>query len=152
MTLIKFKPAFTKDLFRDAIVPSQMLSMFDSMFNEGMNKLEKGNFFNPKVDVLEHPSKFELQICAPGMAKEEISIELNDDVLTISGERKMQTENKEATYHAVESYYGKFSRSFTLSENIDKKKIEANLENGILYIHLYKNINKKNNKSSITIK
>jgi HSP20 family protein len=150
MTLIKFKPGRT--YFRDSMMPSQMLSsMFENFFNEGLNKFEQNVFFTPRADVIEHDKSFELQLSLPGLKKEEINLEVNGDVLTISGERKIKHEQKESKYHSVESYYGSFSRSFTLPETANKQAIEAEFTDGILKIAIPK-AEAATSKSSISIK
>lgn len=152
MTHIHLKPMHNFSMFRENFRPSQMLSLLDSMVNDGMKKSENDTLFSPRVDVLEDETKFVLQIIAPGLSKEDFHIELHNDVLTISGERKHETENTSLKFKSIESFYGKFSRSFTLSENIDKTNIEANLENGILYIHLSKQKAEELNKRTIAVK
>lgn len=151
MTHIHLKPIHNLAMLRESFKPSQMLSLFDSLVNDNFKKLENDSIFSPRVDILEDENKFVLQMLIPGVAKQDIQIDLHEDVLTVSGERKHTTETSGLKIKSIESYYGKFSRSFTLSEQIDKKNIEANLENGILYIHLSKQIFQKINKTSITV-
>lgn len=151
MTLIKFKPTSTRELLRDSMIPATVMSMFDNFFNENAAKFERNVFFTPRVDVAEHAKSFEVHMTLPGMKKEEIGIEVEGEVLTISGERKLKNEGNEAKYHMVESFYGKFSRSFTLPENVDKSAISAELTDGILKIEIPKT-EVKDNKATITIK
>lgn len=150
MTLIKFKPS-ARELLRDSMVPNAVMSIFDNFFNEQAAKFERNVFFTPRVDVAETNKSFEVHVTLPGMKKEEIEIEVAGDMLTISGERKFKNEQNEAKYHMVESFYGKFSRSFNLPENIDKAAISAELNEGILKIELPK-AEVKDNKSTISIK
>ncbi len=149
MTLVKFKN--NRDLLRDAIFPTEFNNLVDSIFNDGLSKFERNVFFKPRVDVKETEKDFQLHITLPGLQKHEIGINIEGDVLTVSGERKLNTESKEEKFHMVESYYGKFSRSFTLPETINKEAIEANLADGILTLVLPKTEPKKN-KTSIEIK
>ncbi len=149
MTLIKLNPA--KELFRDSMMPSQINSLFDSIFNDGLGKFERNVFFTPRVDVIERDSQFEIQLALPGMKKEEVNIDINKNVLTISGERKMNTENKDDKFHMVENFYGKFSRSFNLPENVDQTKIEAQLSDGVLKLGLPK-AEVKQSKVAVVIK
>lgn len=149
MTLVKFKN--NRDLLRDAIFPTEFNNLVDSIFNDGLSKFERNVFFKPRVDVKETEKDFQLHITLPGLQKNEIGINIEGDVLTVSGERKLNTESKEEKFHMVESYYGKFSRSFTLPETINKEAIEANLADGILTLVLPKTEPKKN-KTSIEIK
>lgn len=133
MTLTKFKPAH--GLFRDSIVPFN--SFFETFFNEG-GKAETETFFRPSTDVKETETAFELSFALPGMEKEEVKIELKDNRLTVSGERKFTKEENNVRYHRVENRYGSFSRSFLMPENIKTDGIEANFKNGVLTVTLPK--------------
>jgi HSP20 family protein len=151
MTLIKFKPASAREMLRDSMFPTQMMSLIDSMFNETAGKFERNVFFTPRVDVAETEKAFEVHVALPGLKKEDIKIEVEGDVLTISGERKMNSENKDTKYHVVESYYGKFSRSFTLPENANKTEISAAYNDGVLVLNVPKT-EVNDNKTTISIK
>ena len=151
MTLIKFKPTSAREMLRDSIFPSQMMSMIESMFNESAGKFERHVFFTPRVDVTENAKAFELHVSLPGMKKEEIAIDIEGDVLTLSGERKLKTEDSSSKYHVVESYYGKFSRSFTLPENTVKSDIAATYTDGVLLVVVPKS-EMKDNKTTISVK
>lgn len=151
MTMIKFKPGHARELFRDSMLPNHVMSAFDSFFNEHAGKFERNVFFTPRTDVVENEKNFKVSVVLPGLKKEEVKIDVNGDVLTISGERKQTIENKETKLHQIESFYGKFSRSFNLPENADKQNIEAELTDGILNLTIPK-VEVKDNKTSITIK
>jgi HSP20 family protein len=138
MTLVKFRPAIAKDYFRDTVIPSQMMSVIDSMFNNTAAKFERNVFFTPRADVIEKAASFEIHIALPGLTKEEIAIEVNGDQLHVKGERKV-VETKEGEHlHISENYYGKFSRTFNLPENVNTEAVEAVFNNGILNITLPK--------------
>ncbi len=149
MTLIKFNPA--RELFKESKFPSEINSLFDSFFNDGLGKFERNVFFTPRADVIEKESQFEVQLALPGLKKEEIKLDINKNILMVSGERKMNSENKDDKFHMVENFYGKFSRSFALPENIDQTKIEAQLTDGVLNVTLPKT-ELKQNKTSVVIK
>ena len=72
------------------------------------------------------------------MKKEDISIEIKQTILTLSGERKHEEEAKKEKYHRLERFYGKFSRSFTLSDSVEVEKVKANYTDGVLEIILPK--------------
>jgi len=148
MTLIKFKPG--RELLRDSVIPSQMMNLFDNFFNDSAGKFERNVFFTPRADVVEREKQFEVNISLPGLKKDEIKIDMDGEMLTISGERKFRNENKEDRYHMVENFYGAFSRSFTLPENVDKEAISAALTDGILKLEIPK-VEVKDNKTSIKI-
>lgn len=151
MTLIKFKPASAREILRDSMFPTQVMSAIDTMFNDSLSKFERNVFFTPRVDVVEHEKAFEIHATLPGMKKEDIQIEVENDVLTLSGERKLKQESNESKFHMVESYYGKFSRSFTLPEQVNKDEIEANYSEGILTLTIPKS-EVKQRKTTISIK
>lgn len=91
-----------------------------------------------KADISEDEEAFHIEAEMPGLTKEDITLGVEEDVLTIKGERKKEAEEKKKNYHRVERTYGSFSRSFNLGELIDQEKIEASFENGILRINLPK--------------
>lgn len=148
MTLIKFKPA--REVMLDSMIPSHFMNAVNELFNESVGKFERKVHFSPRVDVVEKENRFELQVSLPGMKKHEVSVELNDDMLTISGERKMQKEENDK-YHTVESFYGRFQRSFSLPENVDLQNIEAEMNDGILKVTLHK-VETKTTKTTVSIK
>jgi len=111
------------------------------MINDLLNDtgLEKDNHFLPQVDISETEKEFEIQLAMPGMKKDDFKIEINEDNLIISGERKFNKEEKGKKFHKVETSFGTFSRSFVLPKNIDQDKIKASYEEGILSLVLPKN-------------
>ena len=90
--------------------------------------------FVPRVNTREGEYAYHVELDLPGIKKEDIDITTEDNVLTISGERKMKEEVKEDDYYKVESTYGKFSRSFTLPEKIDVENIHAESKDGVLEV------------------
>ena len=84
------------------------------------------------------------------MNKEDFKVELNENELTISGERKFSKEKKESNFRSIETQYGQFKRSFTLPENVDGQKIQAQYESGILVVTLPKD-EKKALRQSIKV-
>ncbi len=93
----------------------------------------------PRVDVEERENDFEVSMDIPGVDKKDIKVSLDNKVLTIKGERKVErNEEEEGKYHCTERMYGSFQRSFTLPKSIDSKKIRARHENGVLTITLPK--------------
>jgi len=143
MTLIKYNPNNYK--------PTTFGSFVDRFFNDDFFGGKGVTSFTPHVDIAESDKEFEIQFHLPGMKKEDIKIDLNDDRLTVSGERKMKNEKNEKNYHSVESYYGSFSRSFYLPDNINVEKVDASYKDGILNIVLPKD-EKKVSKKTISIK
>lgn len=107
--------------------------------------------FSPKVDIAESDKEFEIQLHVPGMKKTDFNIDLNMDQMTISGERKFENEKKAKNFHSVESYYGTFSRTFYLPDVVNKEKVDATYQDGILTITLPKD-EKKVAKKQIAVK
>jgi HSP20 family protein len=129
--------------------PTPFSTLIDRFFNESLARTG-GSTFVPKVDIAETESAFELQIAAPGLSKDDFKIELNDNSLTVSGERKFSSEKKEKNFHSVETQYGSFSRSFNLPENVDATRIQAKYNNGILELVIPKD-EKKTLKQTIKV-
>ncbi len=148
MTLVKFSPA--REFFKEGFWPKESNSIFDSIFNDNLGKFERNVFFTPRVDVKETEKSFEIHAALPGLKKEEISIEVEKSTLSIKGERKLKNENKDDKFHMVENFYGKFSRSFTLPENVDASKIAASYTDGMLMVEIPK-ADIKQNKTSVVI-
>lgn len=102
----------------------------------------------PKCDVRELEHSFSLSFDIPGVKKEDLSLEVKDNVLTVTGERRSEKTDSDK-FLRQEVKYGKFSRSFSLPEGANEEAIEANFENGVLTVHLPKTEKKKAKKISI---
>lgn len=137
MFLTKFDPfKQLRDLEKDFYTVSK---------NEGVNA------FVPIVNTREGEFAYHVDVDLPGVKKEDIKVDINKNILTISGERKTKDEIKQEDYYKVETYFGKFSRSFTLPENTDIENIEASSDNGVLEVIIPK-LKEDNNKKTITVK
>ncbi len=108
--------------------------------------------FIPNVNTREGEYAYHVELDLPGIKKEDIEITTKDNVLTISGERKMKEEVKEDDYYKVESAYGKFSRSFTLPEKIDVENIHAESKDGVLEVVIPKLKEEETKPKKIEIK
>jgi HSP20 family protein len=106
--------------------------------------------WSPLVDISEDDKEYVVKAELPEMKKEEIKINVLDDVLSISGERKYEKEEKGKKYHRVERAYGNFMRSFTLPEDADGSKVNAEYKDGVLKVHLPKS--EKAKPKSIEVK
>lgn len=91
-----------------------------------------------KVDISEDEAAFHIDAEMAGLTKEQIALNIEDDILTIKAERKQQESEEKKNYHRIERSYGSFSRSFNLGENIDQENISADFENGMLHVTLPK--------------
>jgi HSP20 family protein len=116
--------------------------MFDDFVRDmlparGSEEVASGRWL-PSVDIKESPESLSLVVELPGMKKEDVSIMVEHQVLTISGERKFENEEKDETYHRIERSYGHFLRSFTLPANVKTDKVDAQFEHGLLTVTLPK--------------
>jgi len=128
MTLITYKNPIQ--------TPSTFNRMIDQLLNDSFDSASET--FKAPVDIFETDKEFEIQLSVPGMSKNDFKIEVNEDNLTISGERKLVKEGSEKKFHSIETSYGNFSRSFSVPKNIDQDNIKASYENGILSLTLPK--------------
>jgi HSP20 family protein len=115
-------------------------------------QIDDTSVFNPKFDISEDKNKLYFEVEVPGISKNEIKISMQDNVLTVSGEKKRSEEVKEKNYFRNERTYGSFKRSFTLPSDIDVEKTEAKFENGVLLIAIPKYSVDRNIEKMIEIK
>lgn len=114
-------------------VPTSFNHLADRFFNESMGRSGGSAYsFVPKVDIIEDEKAFEIHLAVPGMSKEDFKIDLKDNQLTVSGERRFRNGVEEKNYRSVETQYGAFSKIFVLPENVNAERIEAKYNNGIL--------------------
>lgn len=114
--------------------------MLHSMMNNLEAAREEGAIasFAPAVNTRVDEDAYYIEIDLPGVKKEDIEIATEDNILTVSGERKMREAVNEEDYYKVESLYGKFARSFTLPEDVDVENIHAEMKNGVLEVTIPK--------------
>lgn len=94
--------------------------------------------WRPKADISESKKEYLIKAELPEVEKDDIQLEIENGVLTISGERKLEKDEETEKTHRIESFYGKFSRSFTLPSDVDDSKISAKTKKGILKVRLPK--------------
>jgi HSP20 family protein len=92
----------------------------------------------PLVDIVEQDKEYVIKAELPEVKKDDVKVTVQDDVLTIAGERTIEKEAKGNKYHRVERAYGRFARSFTLPEDADGNKVAAEFKEGVLKVHLPK--------------
>jgi len=92
----------------------------------------------PESDVVETESDIRLAVELPGMRAEDVQLDLENNVLTISGEKKEESQKENETWHLSERRYGKFSRSFVLPRDVDQERIQARFADGVLHIAIPK--------------
>jgi HSP20 family protein len=120
----RYVPAYWDDFFND------------TFFNNVSQYHSEGT--TPAVNVAEDEKEYRIEVAVPGLAREDFRIDLEDDVLTLSSERKEKKEDKNSNYMRKEFSYSTFKRSFNLPETVDRDKIQATHEAGILNIQLPK--------------
>ena len=112
--------------------------MNDFMGPDWFSGTDKWNTSVPAVNIKDNTESFELELAVPGMKKDDFTVEIDNDVLTISSEMKSENEEKKDNYTRKEFSYSSFKRAFTLPETVDGAKIDAKYEDGILKLTLPK--------------
>ncbi|AYJ81100.1 heat-shock protein Hsp20 [Aliarcobacter cryaerophilus ATCC 43158] len=131
--------------------PFKQLKEIEKSLYTQVGNSEGVTAFVPTVNTREGEFAYHVDVDLPGVKKEDIKVDLNKGILTISGERKTKEEIKQEDYYKIETYFGKFSRSFTLPDNVDIENIEAKSDNGVLEIVIPK-LKDDVSKKSIEIK
>jgi len=108
--------------------------------------------WRPTANISETDKEYLIKAELPEVKKEDVNITLADGVITISGERKMEKEDKNANDIRIESFYGSFSRSFALPDNIDASGIRAESKDGILKVHVPKTASSQPKSINIEVK
>jgi HSP20 family protein len=94
--------------------------------------------WTPHVDIFEDREAIDITVDLPGIEQKDVKLNIDNNVLTLSGERKLERENKKDNYHRMERFHGTFSRSFSLPNTVNAEKVDAHMEHGVLKIHLPK--------------
>jgi HSP20 family protein len=138
----------SSDLVRD-----RFSRLFEGAFNDMLRPFEaegvSDRAWAPAVDIRETDDDVTLLVDLPGMKKEDVDVTLENNVLTVSGERKFDREESNDNYHRIERSYGSFTRSFTLNQNVHTDKVDANFKDGVLTISLPKEEQAKPRRISI---
>jgi HSP20 family protein len=106
----------------------------------------------PRVDVSENDYLYDIAVELPGMSEKDIEIVLDEDSITLKGEKQLEREEKNKNYHVSERSYGSFQRTFRIPSGVDHNKVTASYSNGVLNIALPKTETAKKNKRSIEVK
>ncbi len=132
MSIIKWNPAREiEDLF-------DRYSRAIGWSGNGNQELLKTGDWSPKIDISETEKAFVIKAEIPEVEKKDVKVTVDQGVLTIQGERKMEKEEKGKKFHRVERSFGSFSRSFTLPENVNQKQVKAAFKDGILSLEIPK--------------
>ena len=112
--------------------------LFDDMVRTGDDEAARSALWAPRTDISETEDRYVLRMDMPGLSRKDLNIELKDDTLTVSGERKTEHEENEESFHRVERSYGRFFRSFTLPQASDTEKVKARMKEGVLTVEVPK--------------
>jgi HSP20 family protein len=140
------------DPFRElSSLQNRVNSLFQDYGRSGQDELTSTGSFVPAVDVYEDEHKVTLKLEIPGVNQEDVDVRLENNTLTIRGERKFEKEEKEENFHRIERRYGSFVRSFVLPNTIDTENVQAGYENGVLKIELSKRAEAKPKQIKVNI-
>jgi HSP20 family protein len=148
VALVKWIPY--KDLL---FLQDRMSRIFDDALSRYVGEGIDGQCtWSPPADILETEDKVVLKVEVAGIDIKDINLEINDNVLTLRGERCLKRDVEDEDYHVMECSYGTFQRVFTLSSKIDKKKTKASLKDGVLEILVPKVKKKKPKLLKVEVK
>ena len=118
--------------------PLAGLRMFEDAFSRLLSEPRTGRPWSPAVDIFETENSLVLKADIPDVPLRDIEVRVENDTLTVKGERKFEHDEKSKGYHRIERSYGNFVRSFVLPETVDNEKVGAEYKNGVLTITLPK--------------
>jgi len=142
------------DPFREfSTLQDRMNRLFQDSFGQqpGREESLSSSVFAPAVDVYEDEQHITLKIEVPGIDEKDIDIRVENNTLTVHGERKFEKDEKEENYRRVERQYGSFTRSFTLPNVVDAENIQADYDKGVLKIRLAKKAEAKPKQIKVNV-
>ena len=147
MAVLKWDP------FRDLnMLQGRMNQLFDSAGRGWRdNEPSATTTWSPAVDIYETESAIVVKAELPGMERKDITLNLENNVLTLRGERRFEKETKEENYHRIERSYGGFSRAFSIPATVNEEKIQADYKDGVLKILLHKKDQAKPKQIQISV-
>ena len=148
MALVKYNP-----LRELRTMQEQMNRLLNLSWNQDMAGEDiKEGIWQPPVDIYETTDSIVIKAELPDVDQKEIEVRIEDNTLTIKGERKHESEVKKENYHRIERYFGTFQRSFSLPATVDQEKVNAVCDRGVLTITLPKKEETKPKQISVQIK
>jgi HSP20 family protein len=139
------------DPFREfSTLQDRMNRLVRESFGDGQEALATAGFA-PAVDVYEDEHGVTLKIEVPGIDEKDIDVRIENNTLTVHGERKYEAQEKEENYRRIERHYGSFTRSFTLPSTIDSNSVSANYDKGVLKIKLAKTAESKPKQIKVNV-
>ena len=142
-----------RDPFREFVtLQDRMNRLFrDPRGPEGQDEALTTTAFAPPVDVYEDEHNVTLKIEVPGIDEKDIDVRIENNTLTVHGERKFEKEEKEENYRRVERQYGSFTRTFTLPQTVDAENIQADYDKGVLKVKLAKKAEAKPKQIKVNV-
>jgi len=135
-TLIRWDPFKDMDELQSRL--TKLFGLTPARTGNGGQELMTVSQWTPSVDIIEDEKEWLVKAELPEVKKEDVKVTVEDGVLTITGERKLEKEEKDKKYHRIERSYGNFLRSFTLPDGADGTKVNAEFKDGVLKVHLPK--------------
>jgi HSP20 family protein len=141
------------DPYREfSTLQDRMNRLFNASFNsEGRDESLTTSSFAPAVDVYEDEHDITLKIEVPGIDEKDIDVRIENNTLTVHGERKIEKEEKEENYRRIERQYGSFTRTFTLPNTVDSDSVSATYEKGVLKVKLAKKAEAKPKQIKVNV-
>ena len=140
------------DPFREfSTLQDRMNRLFHDSFGDSREEALTTTAFAPPVDVYEDEHNVTLKIEVPGIDEKDIDVRIENNTLTVHGERKFEKDEKEENYRRVERQYGSFTRTFTLPNTVETENVSANYDKGVLKIKLAKKAEAKPKQIKVNI-
>jgi HSP20 family protein len=133
------------------VLQDRMNRLFRESLREGQDESLSTSGFAPAVDVYEDEHNVTLKIEVPGIDEKDIDVRIENNLLTVHGERKIEKEEKEENYRRVERHYGSFTRTFTLPNTVDTDSVSATYDKGVLKIRLAKKAEAKPKQIKVNV-
>jgi len=148
MTIVRWEP-----LRELSTLQNEVNRLFNTVFDTPATGGSTGSLrrWMPAMDLVETQDHFVLRADLPGLTEQDVNIELEDNVLTVSGERRAEHEDEKEGYHRVERAFGSFSRTLTLPKGVDAEAISASFDKGVLEVRVPKPEARKPRRISIAV-
>ena len=137
------------DPFRELMTMQDRMNRLFQDYSRGEEAI--GTNFVPPVDVYEDQNGITLKLEVPGIDENDLDVRVENNVLTVHGERKFEKEEKEDNFQRIERRYGSFTRSFTLPSTVDTDSVHADYDKGVLKVHLNKRAEAKPKQIKVNV-
>jgi len=152
MAIVKWRRRDEWDPFKDLFdLQKEINRLFETSFSRLPQRFISEESFAPAIDLYEDENEYVVEAELPGLKQDEIKVSVEDDILTISGEKKREKEVKEGNLYRSERFYGKFERQIVLPQNTEKDNIKASYKNGVLKVVIPKKEEAKSKRVDIKV-